>query len=57
MFMVAQQCHGRIDDGAGLDKDTSIELLHQAAETRAVNPKQVFAAISQLDKQKFSVSI
>ena len=49
--------NGSINEGAGPDKETSIELLHQAAETRAVNPKQVFTAITQLDKQKLSVSM
>ena len=41
---------------AGKDTDTCIELLHQAAATRTIAPKDLFAAIRQLEKQKLSVS-
>lgn len=38
----------------GKDTDTCIELLHQAAATRTIAPKDLFAAIRQLEKQKLS---
>ena len=41
---------------AGKDTSTCVKLLQQAAATRAVAPKEVFAAIRKLEKEKLSVS-
>ena len=41
---------------ADTETSKSIRVLHEAADTRAIRPKDVFDAMRQLEKQKLSVS-
>lgn len=49
--------HQQMFYGAGDSKDTTslVEALHQAAKDRSISPKEVCAAMIQIEKQKLPV--